>query len=138
MTRELSALRPAGLQLLIAALFVGGLLLVASTGAERLFLPSPDNAAGELLRALAAHRQPAARRELVRELRDQVTPEQLSYLGTVSRVDAETVDEQADRATVRATLRLGAGEEREVELPLVKEAGLWRVASVEPLHALTR
>jgi hypothetical protein len=39
---------------------------------------------------------------------------------------------------VRATLRLGAGEERQIELPMVKEEGFWRVASIEPLRALTR
>ena len=136
MTRELSALRPAGLQLLIAGLFLGGLLLLGSTGARWLIVPPPDVAAGEMLRALSAQREPAAHRELTRELREQVPPEQLPRLGAVSRIDATTVDEQPERATVRATLRLSPGEEHQVELPLVKEEGSWRVASLEPLRAL--
>ena len=138
MTRELAALRPAGLQLLTAGLSLAVLLLLGSTGAARLLVPSPDDTAGEMLHALAAHRKPAAHRALTRELRAQVPAEQLPRFGSVSRIDATTVDEQPERATVRATLRVGAGEEREVELPLVKEEGFWRVASLEPLARLTR
>lgn len=146
MTRELSALRPAGLQLLIAGLFLVLMLLVGSTGAAKLLLPSPENTAGELLRALAAHREPAAHRELSQGLKEQVPPEQLESLATaieqrlggVSQVSVQTVDERESRATVRATLRVGAGEERDVELPLVKEEGFWRVASIESLRALAR
>jgi hypothetical protein len=143
-TRELSALRPVGLLLLIGGVFLVGLLAVGSTGASKLLVPSPDDTAGEMLHALLAHRESAAHRALSRELRAQVPPERLEQLapevaerlGAVSRLTTETVAEQDDRATVRATLRVGAGEERTLELSLVKEEGFWRVASLEPLRAL--
>jgi hypothetical protein len=55
----------------------------------------------------------------------------------IPRVTA-TVDEQPERATVRATLRVAPGEEHEIELPLVNEEGFWRVASLVPLARLSR
>jgi hypothetical protein len=143
-TGELSALKPAGLLLLIGGLFLAGLLAVGWSGAARLIVPSPDDTAGEMLHALLANREPAAHRALTRQLQEQVPTERLEQLaseiaerlGAISHLETETVEEQDDRATVRATVRVGAGEERTLELPLVKEEGFWRVASLEPLGAL--
>jgi hypothetical protein len=145
-TRDLSALRPAVALSLITALALATLLLLGSAGLASLFVPGPADAAAELLRALAAHREPAAHRELSEAMRAQVPPERLqalasalaARLGPIDQVDAAVVDERDDRATVRATLRAGAGEEHQVDLPLVKEEGLWHVASVEPLRQLAQ
>jgi hypothetical protein len=144
MTGDLRALRPIGNHLLVTALVLAALWLLASQDLNRLLVPPPDVTASEFLRAIEAHREPAAHRELTDELRERVPADELSALGrrlearlgAVSQLDAETVDERDGEATVRATLRFQDGQERQLELPLVKQGGLWHVASVEPLRAL--
>ena len=105
------ALRPlAGIAAIFGAAMLALGVLLAS-GVEYAIVPTPENEAETAVRNL--HRGfPAVRGELLEKDRTS--------------------------ATVEVQVRLHNGTQETIELPLEKEHGLWRVASVERLGRLTR
>jgi hypothetical protein len=109
-----------------------------------LFVPPAEAAAEGFCRALAEHRYPQARRSLSAALAT-VDPKQLAALqaaiegkhGPVHDVRGEVASLGVSHATSAATvsLRFPRATHR-VTLPLRRERGLWKVASVDPLRAL--
>lgn len=140
----LKALSPIGA---IVGLCLGALVvleLLVSQGATRFVVPSPDATGEEMLRAMHARRFQAAHRELAVAARAQVGEAGLRMLadqleaGGRGILDAhgQGSAEQGERATAQLLVKTSDGQERPLELPLVKEQGEWKVASLEPLQAM--
>ena len=144
MTRELRAFAAAPALLALTGALVAALLAIGSSGVGRYFVPSPDTTAEEVLRALEAHRYQAAFQELSEEAKAQSSEEDLRELvkrieertGGIIAVTAETTEDGEDEATAKATVKLDDGGERELELALVKQQEVWKVASLDPIRAL--
>jgi hypothetical protein len=143
--KDWQALKPlAGvLALFLAALLVFAALVAADRAS--LLIPSPENAAGQLVQALGAHRYAGAMGQLSQELQQQVDRNDLIALveqieASASRgiEDAHAVDSQEQGVTAAATVRvkLKNMQEQELQFALVKENGLWKVESLKPLESL--
>ena len=56
----------------------------------------------------------------------------------ISDAHGERAQKEGSRATATVKVKLEDKSEETIDLPLEKEHGLWRVASLEPLGRLTR
>ena len=145
--RTLRALKPMGETL---ALFVSAMVtlwLLVSNDVTFAIVPSPETEAESLVRALKARRLNAVKSELSESLRWEIDDRQLkalvesirsSHKGISEAHGSETRQQEPDKATATVEVKLGDQTEETIEFPLVKEHGLWRVASIDPLGRLTR
>lgn len=142
----MNALRPVAALL---ALCLGVLLVLdvlVSRDATAFVIPPPDSVGEELVRALHARRFSAAHRELAEGPRVQLREADLR--GLVDALEAagrgledahgQGFDRQGEQAIAHMAVKTKDGQERPIDLPLVKEQGEWKVASLEPLRALVR
>ena len=147
--RDWLALRP--VVMLLALLAAAGLLLgwAAETEAARYLIPSPDKVAEGLVSALAAQRYTGALNALSQDLQQQVQPEDLRTL--VARIEqahqgisdahgqaGQAAPAAAHNATASAQVQVKLGDlsEQELTFELVRENGLWKIASLGPLETL--
>jgi hypothetical protein len=131
----------------LAGLCVGALVvleLLTSQGVTAVIVPPPDSAGEELVRAMHARRFTAAQRELAEGLRVQMG--EAGVRGLADALEAagrgledahgQGYERQNERATAHLLVKTKDGQERPIDLPLTKEQGEWKVASLEPLRAL--
>jgi hypothetical protein len=142
----LLALRPlAGIAAIFGAVMLALGLLVAND-VELAVVPAPETEAESLVRALKARRFNAVKGELTESLKQEVQEDQLKQLFEavraahkgISDAHGEEAQKEGNRATAAVKVKLEDKTEETIELPLEKEHGLWRVASLEPLGRLTR
>ena len=134
----------------ILALFGSALLaisLLVSNDVTFAIIPSPETEAESLVRALKARRFAAVKNELTESLRGSVDDaalkallEQLrsSHRGILEAHGESSRQHGPHEAAATVAVRLEDKTQETIELPLKKEHGLWRVASIEPLGRLTR
>jgi hypothetical protein len=135
--------------LLWIALLLSAVLLalsgLLSAGWDRHIVPTPETTAAELTGALGARRYAGVRNHLSHELRQQVTDHDLRRLAEqiesgpaqgIRQAHGVHSEIHGDRATAQVRVRLGTRAEITLHFPLVKEHGLWKVASLDPLTAL--
>jgi hypothetical protein len=124
-----------------SALLIAG-AAVGPGGDDGLFVPPPEAAAESFLRAMAEHRYARARGHLAAGL-ESIEPGDLAALqarlerarGTVENVHGQDAVVTGKESTARVTLRFSGGD-GQLDLPLRREKGLWKVASLDPLRAL--
>jgi hypothetical protein len=117
-----------------------------SAGIEAVLTPPAEQSATQFVKALEAHRYPAARLELSESAQQQVTVDDLRALvksieqqhGGIGKVQSGDMRQAAESATVTMQLDLDDGQTKRIELPLRREQHIWRVESIEPLEKLTR
>lgn len=122
------------------ALFLAG-LAVGSGRDKGVLVPPPEAAAENFLRALTEHRWAQARTHLAADRR--VPSSDLAALerrleqarGPVEDVRGEDADVAGDAGMARASIQFSSGRV-DVALPVRREKGLWRVASIDPLRHL--
>lgn len=141
MKLDLLALR----SLILAAALFGLALLatwgVVSAGLEDVLVPTPKTTAEEFLRAMKAHRYSGAHEFLSAQLSEEISEENLRELGGSLEIRhggfaeayGKSEEEQAESATATAIVQFDGGTELEIELPMVREEGIWRIASIQPL-----
>jgi len=121
--------------LLVIALFV-------ALDRAGLIIPPPEKTAEQLVSALGAHRFAGARNQLSQDLRSQVEDADFTALvqgleqSHQGILDVHELDSQANgrNATARVKIKWGDLQEDTLQFPLVKENGLWKVASLGPLR----
>jgi hypothetical protein len=144
MKHDLLALRPvASISGLCAAvlLLLWGLVALDMT---QYIVPSPHVTAEQFLRALKAHRYEGARDQLSEGLRAQVSRERLAQVvqdlerteSGISEAHGERSQQSGTRADAEAQVRLESQREVVLTFPLVREQGIWRITSVDPLDTL--
>ena len=127
-----------------AALAIIAAMLTA--GIEPVVTPPAEQAATQFVKALEAHRYPAARLELTESAQQDVTVEDLRSLvqsieqrhGGIGKAQSSDKREDADEATVAMKLDFDDGQTQWIELPLRREQHIWRVESLEALETLVR
>jgi hypothetical protein len=135
--------------LAIAAACGAALAIIAamlSVGIEVVVTPPAEQSATQFVKALEAHRYPAARLELSESAQEKVTVDDLRALvktieeqhGGIGKAQSGDEQQDADSATVTIRLDLDDGQTMRVELPLRREQHIWRVESIDPLEKLTR
>ena len=142
--RDALALRGALMLLVVFGLALALLWAVVESDVGALLVPEPEGVAEQALRAVKAHRYEAVPSQLAEGLRAQVREDDLraigeaigERLGGIEAVHGEDAQEQADSATATVAVKLGDGQERRLRFPLVKEHGLRRIASLDPLREL--
>lgn len=143
--KEVRALTPALLVAVGTAVLVLVLgMLATDERIGRFIVPTPETTAEELLRALGARRFEAARAELTEEARASVGTDDLRELANdleqqgagISQAHGERLAQHGDEAVVTARVRLQSARDAQLDVPLRREHGLWKVASVEPIRAL--
>lgn len=123
------------------------LVLAGMVSADRteFIVPPPENAAGQLVSALSAHRYEGAKNQLSQELKQQVTAQDLEALvKTIEDSPAKGIEdaheqgaeEQDSQAIAEIEVKLANNTKTTIHLPLVKEHGIWRVSSLDPLRSL--
>jgi hypothetical protein len=129
----------------LGAVAAGLLIAGAATGPggdRGVLVPPPEAAAENFLKALAEHRYTQAPHHLAAGL-NQTEPGELAALhasverahGAVEKVQGEDASVTGQESTARVSLRFPYGP-RDLRLPLRREKGLWKVASLDPLRAL--
>jgi hypothetical protein len=128
------------------AAVAGGLLIAgaaAGPGRDRgVLVPAPEAAAENFLKALAEHRYSQARQHLAAGL-EGTEPGELAALesalerarGPIENVQGQDASVTGEESTARAALWFPGGQQ-DLHLPLRREKGLWKVASLDPLRAL--
>ena len=120
--------------------------LVAQDWTE-FIVPPPENTAEQLVSALGAHRYEGAMNQLSQDLQQQVSEEDLHALVSsleespaqgIQDAHEQRAQQQGDQATAEVQVKFGNNQQTTVQLPLVKENGLWKVSSLEPLRGLGR
>jgi hypothetical protein len=144
MNRSWIAVRPILWELLVFALAFSlfGALILTNHGA--LFTPSPEKEAEGFVSALAAMRYQGAKEALSQDLQQQIELSDLKQLHDALEASQQGIEdahgqdyqEQGDFATAVVQVKFGNLQEREVEFPLAKEHGLWKVTSIDPLRSL--
>lgn len=138
----LKALKPI---LYIAALTVVVLLLLGvavSRDYARHLVPAPDMVAQQLLTALNAQRYAGVEEALSEELRAAESPESLRALAAAlheNRMEwahGEGYVRQGERALAKVTVRTSDERVFSVDLPLKRERGIWKVASLASLRSI--
>jgi hypothetical protein len=115
-----------------------------SAGIEPVLTPPAEQSATQFVKALEAHRYPAARLELTEDAQQHVTVDDLRDLvqtieekhGGIGKAQSTDKQEFAEKATVTMELELDDGQTQRLELPLHREQHIWRVESIEPLKKL--
>jgi hypothetical protein len=129
----------------LAAVAAGLLITAAAVGPGRdrgVLVPPPEAAAENFLKAMAEHRYTQAPQYLAAGVKG-TEPGELAALhaslerayGAIEGVQGEDASIAGEESTARASLRF-AGGPRDLRLPLRREKGLWKVASLDPLRAL--
>jgi hypothetical protein len=145
--RTLRALEPLTGVVALFGAAMAALWLLVSNDVTLAVIPPPETEAESLVRALDARRFAAFRSELTESLRKEVDDETLkllsariesSHKGISEAHGTDTRHQDSHRATATVEVELGDRTAERIELPLIREHGLWRVASIEPLGRLTR
>lgn len=137
--------KPIVWMLLTAAVVLLALWGLVAQDVTQLIVPSPETTAEQLIGALGAHRYEGAMNQLSQDLQQQVTVEDLQSL--VKRIEAsqargiqdslgQSANEHDQQTTAIVQVTLGSNQQVNVELPLIKENGLWKVSSLDPLRGL--
>ena len=130
----------------MAALASASLALIAgliAMGGNDVIVPPPEQPAIDFVQALKAHRFEGARLELTEAERQEIDVERLrEYVAaldrqglTITSIDGHEVSRSADEALVDVDIRF-ATSVATVTLPMQREQGKWRIASIDPLVAL--
>lgn len=143
--RALGALRPALCVLLIAA---AGLAVCAASVLAlrdgRCFTSPPEAVAEQFVRKLATRRWGPARAHLTPELaaaageaglRESVRGFEERW-GAIEQVRGRAGPSSADQAWASALVTTSRGARLAIPLPLLRRAGVWRVAGLEGLTAV--
>jgi hypothetical protein len=142
--------RPAAWIVLIMAVILLALAGMVSQGWTKIIVPPPENTAEQLVSALAAHRYAGAMNQLSQELQQQIHPEDLaSLVKSIEHSPAKGIQDAhglaaqelaaqklVDQATADVRVKLGNNEAVDVRFPLIKEKGVWKVSSLDPLKQL--
>ena len=124
-----------------AGLLIAG-AAVGPGGDRGVLVPPPEAAAQNFLKAMAEHRYTQARQHLAAGLKE-TEPGELAALheslerahGAVEKVQGQDAWVAGEESTARVSLRFSGGP-RDLRLPLRREKGLWKVASLDSLRAL--
>jgi hypothetical protein len=135
------ALRPLFILLGMLAISLLAIGLVVSMNEAHWIIPSPESVSEQFVDALAARRFHAARDQLSQDMKKQVAVSDLSSLvETIQRnhkgiQEAYSISsqEQENEASASVVVQFGDGTAREVNFSLVKEHGLWKLSSFEPI-----
>lgn len=130
----------------MAALASASLALIAgliAMGGNDVIVPPPEQPAIDFVQALKAHRFEGARLELTEAERQEIDVERLrEYVAaldrqglTITSIDGHEVSRSADEALVDVDIRF-ATSVATVTLPMQREQGEWRIASIDSLVAL--
>jgi len=115
-------------------------------GLGDLINPSPEQVAEQLVRGVGAHRFEGAMQTLSEPLQESVNPALLRTLavsielasGGIEDVNGVSAEETGDTAEAQVLVSLSNRTEVTLSIPLTKENGEWKVASVEPLWQLAQ
>ena len=127
-------------------LIMSAVLLVlagmVSQGWTKQIVPPPETTASQLVGALAAHRFEGAMNQLSQDLQQQVTEEDLrALMSAIEQSPSKGIQDshgqsaqiEGDQATAEVQVKLGTNEQINIQFPLKKENGVWKVTSLDPL-----
>lgn len=129
---------------------VAGVLLVnwilVRIGAEKMIVPKPEITAEEFIKALGAHRYEGAMEKLSSDLEQATSESDLQSIveqveqenGKIDTVKGNLLQEEGDTASASVEVQFENGNQREANLPLVKENGIWRVNGLDGLNSLAQ
>jgi len=128
----------------VLALALGITWAAINLSLERWFNPTPEITAENFISSLAAHRYTGAHNNLTSDLRDEVSLESLQILiagievkkNGIEQAKAEEVQQYGDTAFVSVRIEMKDGSELTVELPLLRENGLWKISALEEMWTL--
>lgn len=133
---------------LIALLLGAALLIIAvlvQTDNAALIIPPPEGTAEQLIGALAAHRYEGAMNQLSQDIQQQVSEKDLQAIVKsieesprkgIQDAHGQDAQTQGAQGTASVEVKFGDNQTQTIDLPLVKENGLWKVASLGPVQAL--
>lgn len=132
------------LLVLVLAISLGFTWTAVNGGADRWFNPTPEKIAEEFISSLAAHRYTGARNTLSADLRDKTTSERLQVLVSsieartegIEQVLGEASQQYGDTALATVHLTMRNGSEQRIQIPLIREHGLWKISGLEDLWSL--
>lgn len=126
---------------------VAGAILLATTvrGLGRddgVLVPPPEAVSENLVKAMTEHRYAQARQHVTKDLA-RTDPGSLAVIvrgieqvnGAVETVQGEDAVVSGEESTARVALEFERGR-RDLHLPLRREKGLWKVASLDPLREM--
>lgn len=146
-----SSIKPLLWMVLLLAVVLLALAGMVAQDWSEFIVPPPENTAEQFVSALGAHRYEGAMNQLSQDLRQQVSEEDLRALvRNLELSPARGIQDaheqgaqrlggaaqQSDQATAEVQVKLGNNQQTTVQLPLIKENGLWKVSSLEPLRGL--
>jgi hypothetical protein len=127
----------------LAAVACALVVVGAAIGSGRdkgVLVPPPEATAENFLRALTKHRWAQARAHLAADLRATPSSELAAIeksleeaRGCVENVQGEDADRMGETATARASIEFTSAR-MDLHLPVRRENGLWKVASLDPLR----
>lgn len=142
-----AGLKPAAAMLALAALALLALGALSAQGlGDGVVVPPPEDAAAQMIGALGAKRYTGARGALSEALREEMDDAGLRSLalrieaspaGGIVNAHGVESQRQGGRAAAVVQVKLGSLREVRLQLPMVRERGLWKVDSLAPLEALT-